>query len=66
MPATEAWEPVTSMVCLREPASREVMGGQLMAHISAVDGSTTLSVPQVLRSRSRTRRRRRKRSWAAP
>jgi hypothetical protein len=66
MPATEAWEPVTCKVCLTGPVSRKVVGGRLMAHIPAVDGSATLSIAQVLRSRSRTRRRRRKRSWAAP
>jgi len=65
MPATEAWQPVMREWRLMSPAWREVVGGRLMAHTPVVDGSTTLSVPQVLRSRSRTRRRRRKRSWAA-
>jgi hypothetical protein len=67
MPATEAWEPVTCKLRLMSLASRVVVGGRLMAYTPVVDGgSTTFSIPRVLRSRSRTRRRRRKRSWAAP
>jgi hypothetical protein len=50
---------------LMSSAWPEVMGGRLMAHTPVVDGGTTFSVSQALRSRSRTRRRRRKRSWAA-
>jgi hypothetical protein len=65
MPVAVAWGPVMRERRPMSPAWREVMGGRLMAHIPAVDGSTTFSVPQVVRSRSRTRRRRRKRSWAA-
>jgi len=66
MPATEVWEPATRKRRLMSPASREAVGGRLMAHTPVVDGGTAFSAPQVLRSRSRTRRRRRKRSWAAP